>query len=155
MKPYADTNFFTRVYLELPGSAAADRLLQAARSEATEAIPVTWLHRLELINAFEISVWLGRQGGHPAVNPQQAAVALASFRDDLAVRTFLRPVRPDREELETLCEETSLRHTAKHGLRTYDILHVASARILGCDTFFSFDQRACALARLEGLMVPK
>ena len=117
MKPYADTNFFTRVYLDLPESDRADRLLAAARSGDSAPVPVTWLHRMELVNAFEISVWLGKQGGHPVVSLQQAAVALATFHEDLAARTFLRVVRPDLSALETMCEETSLRHTARHGFR--------------------------------------
>jgi predicted nucleic acid-binding protein len=45
------------------------------------------------------------------------------------------------------------RHTAKHSFRTNDVLHVASALILGCDTFWSFDSKARKLAELEGLMV--
>ena len=153
MKPYADTNFFTRVYLELPESGQADRLLGAARLGGSPPVPVTWLHRMELANAFEISVWLGRQGGHPRVSRQQAAVAFATFTEDLEARTFLRSVRPDQAALETLFEEVALRHTAKHGFRTYEILHVAMALVLGCDHFFSFDQRARKLATLEGLDV--
>ncbi len=153
MKPYADTNFFTRVYLALPESMHADRLLAAARRGECAALPVTWLHRLELANAFELSVWLSRQGGHPRVSPQQGAVALATFRDDLAARAFLHPQQPDAADLEALFEDIALRHTAKHGFRTYDILHVASARILGCDAFFSFDARARRLAAAEGLKI--
>jgi predicted nucleic acid-binding protein len=153
MKPYADTNFFTRVYLALPESGKADRLLAAARSGVSEALPVTWLHRMELANAFELSVWLGKQGGHPRVTAQQAAVALATFREDVEARAFLQPARPDPAALEAMFTEVALRHTAKHGLRTYDILHVVSAQLLGCDQFFSFDVRARRLAVLEGLEV--
>ena len=153
MKPYADTNFFTRVYLDLPESDEADRLLAAARSGDSPPVPVTWLHRMELVNAFEFSVWLGKQGGHPVVSPQQAAVALATFQEDLAARTFLRLARPDPSAIESAFEETALRHTARHGFRTYDILHVVSARLLDCDQFFSFDPRARRLAALEGLKV--
>jgi predicted nucleic acid-binding protein len=151
MKPYADTNFFARLYLPLPESNEADRLLEAARKGP--AVPVTWLHRMELVNAFEISVWLGRQGGHPSVSAQQAAVALATFREDLEARAFLVLANPDPAKLESAFEETAQRHTAKHGFRTYDILHVVSARILGCDLFFSFDQKARKLAALEGLQI--
>lgn len=153
MKPYADTNFFTRVYLDLPESEEADRLLATARSGDSPPLPITWLHRMELINAFEFSVWLGKQGGHPAVSPQQAAVALATFQQDVEAKTFLRLARPDLPALESMFEETALRHTARHGFRTYDILHVVSARLLGCDQFFSFDRRARKLAALEGLTV--
>src|ERR1700677_1618284 len=105
MKPYADTNFFTRVYLELPESAKADRLLEKAKTGDSEPVAVTWLHRMELVNAFEISVWLSRQGGHPMVSREQAAVALATFREDLKAGTFLRLARPDTARLEALFEE--------------------------------------------------
>ncbi len=151
MKPYADTNFFARLYLPLPDSEKADQLLESSRHGS--AVPVTWLHRMELLNAFELSVWLGKQGGHPAVSSQQAAVALATFQDDLEAKAFLSPVNPDPVKLESWFEATAHRHTAKHGFRTYDIMHVVSARLLGCDVFFSFDQKARKLAALEGLQV--
>jgi predicted nucleic acid-binding protein len=106
---------------------------------------------MELMNVFELSVWLGRQGGHAAVTAQQAAVAIATFREDLEETGFLAPANPDPASLESLFEETSQRHTARYGFRTYDILHFASARLLGCDSFLSFDQKAGKLASLEGL----
>jgi predicted nucleic acid-binding protein len=153
MKPYADTNFFTRLYLPLPESARADRLVELSRSREAPLLPITWLHQMELINAFELCVWLGKQGGHPRVTAQSAAVARETFRSDLAAETFLAGAILDLGALHPLFEETVGRHTAKHGFRTYDILHVAAARLLGCDHFFSFDRKANALARLEGLEV--
>jgi predicted nucleic acid-binding protein len=154
MKPYADTNFFTRVYLALPESEKADRLLEVARKGDSPAVPVTWLHRMEIANALELSVWLGKQGGHPRVTSHQAAVAFATFKEDLDDQTFLLPAQTEPSDLHALFEETVARHTARHGFRTYDILHVVSARLLGCDHFFSFDERAKKLAALEGLGVP-
>ena len=154
MKPYADTNFFTRVYLALPESSKADRLIEAARTGRSQPLPVTWLHRLELTNAIELSVWLGKQGGHPRVSAEQASIALATFQEDFKEGGFLQASAPDLGELEPLFQQLSLRLTAKHGFRSYDILHVASARLLACDHFFSFDERARKLARLEGLEVP-
>jgi hypothetical protein len=53
MTPYADTNFFTRVYLELPDSPEADRMAELARAGGTRPLPVTWLHRLEIVNAYQ------------------------------------------------------------------------------------------------------
>ena len=131
MTPYADTNFFSRVYLSLPNSDAADRLLETARKGDCPQLPVTWLHQMELANAFALSVWMGKQGGHPRVTPENAAVALHTFKSDLREEMFIR------------------RATVE--LRTYDILHIAFARLLGCDHFFSFDERARKLAALEGL----
>jgi predicted nucleic acid-binding protein len=154
MKPYADTNLFTRFYLDLPDSEAADGLVAEVQSGENLPLPVTWLHRIELVNAFEHSVYLGRQPDHPRVAPEQAAIALATFREDLAKPTFLRPARLPEAELERQAEALALRHTAKHGFRTYDLLHVAAALLLDCDTFWSFDARALKLARLEGLRAP-
>ena len=153
MKPYADTNFFTRLYLPLPESEEADRLLNFAKRSAAFLLPVTWLHRMELANAFEISVWLGKQGGHPRISSQNAAVAQANFKDDLASETFLCVETIEISALQLQFKDTVERHTAKHGFRTYDILHVVSARLLGCDHFFSFDARANKLAQIEGLKI--
>jgi predicted nucleic acid-binding protein len=155
MKPYADTNFFTRVYLSLPESALADDLFALAKSKGASRLPVTWLHRMELANAIEMSVWLGRQGGQPRVTPQNAAVALETFKSDLVEELFLRGATIEVSGLQPLFEVIASRHTAKHGFRTYDILHIASARLLGCDHFFSFAAKANALANLEGLKVAK
>ncbi len=153
MKPYADTNFFTRLYLALPESKQADRLVDLAKSSGASLLPVTWLHRMELANALEFSVWLGKQGGHPRVTAQNAAVAHENFKDDLAAETFLVAETVEISALQSLFEETVARQTAKHGFRTYDILHVVSARLLGCDHFFSFDIRANKLAHMEGLKI--
>jgi predicted nucleic acid-binding protein len=151
MKPYADTNFFTRLYLPLPESEQAVRLLGLAKSSKAIVLPVTWLHRMELAHAFEISVWLSKQGGHPRISSQNAAVAHENFKDDLASETYLGEETIEISALQSLFEDTVARHTARHGFRVYDILHVVSARLLGCDHFFSFDVRANKLAQIEGL----
>lgn len=153
MIPYADTNFFTRVYLLLPESQQADNLFAIAKSKGAARLPVTWLHRIELANAIEMSVFLGKQGGQSRVSPQNAAVALETFREDISAETFLHSATIDVSAILPLFEEIAARHTAKHGFRTYDILHVVSARLLGCDHFFSFDAKANALAKLEGLKI--
>lgn len=153
MIPYADTNFFSRVYLALPESDQADRLLEAARKQDCPLLPITWLHQWELASAFELSVWVGKQGGHPRVTPENAAIALHTFKADLADQMFIRPAQIELSDLHAGFEDTVARHTAKHGFRTYDVLHVVSARLLGCDHFFSFDERARKLAALAGLNV--
>src|SRR5476649_1341855 len=118
MKPYADTNFFTRLYLSLPESAQADRLVEGAKSMGAPRLPITWLHQMELTNAFELSVWLSKQGGQPRVTPQNAAVALETFKTDLASEIFLCSATVDVSALTSLFEEVASRHTAKHGFRT-------------------------------------
>lgn len=155
MTPYADTNFFTRIYLELPGSHEADQLAAAIKREGTRPLPVLWLHRLEFLNALQLHLFMARAPSQPFVSREQSALALANFRDDLASEGFLRNTVVPVSELEKQFEELSLRHTATHGFRTYDLLHVASALALKCDSFWSFDPKASKLAALEGLKIRK
>jgi predicted nucleic acid-binding protein len=153
MRAYADTNFLARLYLPIVGADEAARLVASAQADESPLLPITWLHRLETINAFQLHVFMGKTRGQTRVTPEQAAAAQATFQADLAQPTFLRAVQLSLPELEAQFAELALRHTAKHGFRTYDLLHVASALFLRCDTFWSFDPKASRLASLEGLEV--
>ena len=154
MRVYADTNFFPRLYLRLPDSVEALDLMEKAKRPGSRPLPITWLHRVEIVNALELHVYTSRQPGQICITPEQAAAAHATFQADLTERTFLRPAHIEPPELESKFEELALRHTAKHGFRTYDLIHVASALILNCDQFWSFDSKASKLASLAGLRVP-
>lgn len=151
MKPYADTNFYTRFYLGLPEHREAVGLLEEARRSAAALLPVTWLHRVELFNAFQLHVFAGRALGQSRVTPEQAAAAQANFCADLEAAEFLNQVTLPLAAVEKQFESLALRHTAKHGFRTYDLLHVSAALLLRCDAFWSFDPKALRLAALEGL----
>jgi hypothetical protein len=152
MKPYADTNFIARLYLSLPGTIEAVETMRRLQDNNRESLPITWHHRLETINAFQLLVFASAQSPHqPRVTAEQAALALMTFRDDLSNPAFFQETPMPLAELERQFEELVLRHTAKHGFRTYDLLHVASALVLNCDTFWSFDAKTTKLAALEGL----
>ena len=148
---YADSNFFTRFYLVLSDSRAAINLAADARKVEAYPLPVTWLHRAEIINALQLHVFGSKQQGQERVTPEQAAIAQGRFREDLQTMDFLQIVDLPQQELLRKTEELSLRHAARHGFRAYDVIHVASALLLGCDTFWSFDRKASRLAKLEGL----
>ena len=105
MSPYADTNFFTRAYLKLPDSEEADRLLALAAHGKANPLPVTWLHRIETINAFQLHVCFAREAGQPFISPEQAAMAHANFRNDVQSTDFLRSVAIPVAELEKQFEE--------------------------------------------------
>jgi predicted nucleic acid-binding protein len=111
------------------------------------------LHRIEILNAFQLHVFQAQDAGQAYISAQQAALAHGNFRNDVQSAEFLHPVVIPEMELESQFEELSLRRTARHGFRTYDLLHVASALLLGCDTFWSFDAKAAHLAKLEGLKI--
>src|SRR6266853_2361263 len=151
MTPYADTNFLTRVYLEMPQSDAVLELETEARLRGAEPLPLTWLHPIELCNALQLRVFQGRDPAHLRVTPEQAAAAWAMFREDVDSQRRFQPASVSIADLTRQFEELSLRHTARHGFRTYDLMHVAFALLLECDTFWSFDAKASRLAALEGL----
>lgn len=147
---YADTNFFTNTLVDMSHRSEAESLL----AECPERLPVTWLHRLEVVNALQQCVFLTRQGMQQMrVTQELAMMAEARFFEevDLGIRYHHSAILP--EFVESMFQTLSHRHTAKEGFRTYDLLHVSSALVLGCDTFWSFDTKAKKLAKLEGLAV--
>jgi predicted nucleic acid-binding protein len=151
MKPYADTNFLVRCYLRseaLPAPRTDLERLQAAGG----TFPVTWVHRLEVPNAFQLHVFAWKSLGQTRVTGEMAAAAQARFQEDcVQPASILRPAVIGLADLERHFLELCLRHTGRHGFRTYDLLHVTSALLFGCDEFWSFDLKATHLARLEGM----
>lgn len=152
MKPYLDTNFLLRVYLPYEDSPRALTHL-ASLPRRAPLCPLTWLHHVEFANALQLVVFQSRSGRKPCMTPETAAVALHDFESDAQPGTIFAPGPLATEELKQLTRRLSDRHTARLGSRTYDVLHVASALLLKCDSFWSFDAKASALAKAEGLAV--
>lgn len=149
MNIYADTNFFTHLYLEDAGSGEADRMMRRYHP----VFPMIWLTRLEVINAFEQSVLTGFGVAQARVSAELAAACQQQFREDLSQGLAMRLVHVSQAEVAARFEAIAMRHTAKHGFRAYDILHVAAAQVLKCERFWSFDKKAVKLAKLEGMKV--
>ena len=147
---YADTNFFTNLLVELSHSKDAELLTKSNGS----ILPVTWLLRLEVVNAIQQCVFMSRHGVQDLrLVPEHATVLESHFLSEVESGVRYRRCPVDETSVERLFMELSHRHTAKEGFRTYDILHVSSGLVLGCDSFWSFDAKAKKLAKLEGLKV--
>ena len=153
MALYCDTNLLIRLYVEFPTSALALQQLSQSRRRGPARIPITWLHQLELINAFEQLVFLTRNGDGLRMTPEKAVLAAAQFEEDLAHSHGLESVPLATNDLLKQTRVLAHRHTAQHGFRAYDLAHVATALLLGCKEFWSFDAKACKLAALEGFRV--
>ena len=154
MSIYADTNFFTALFCSGPNEGEALRLDAEAEAQDAPAYPVTTICRLEFVNALQQSVYSTRHG-IPGIHitREHALAAEAMFFEQLSVGESLRDARVSERLLERQFQDLAHRHTAREGFRTYDILHVASALVLGCEVFWSFDAKAKKLAQLEGLAV--
>ena len=152
MKTYADTNFFTNLALPLAFTAEAQGLIAVAVAAGATPFPAPLLLRLEVANAFQRLVYETRHGNPTArVTPEAALMAGGDFTDDLRNGIILRRVHLSESILERQFDLLCQRYTAKEGFRTYDLLHVSAALVLGCDAFWSFDTRARKLAKLTGL----
>jgi len=151
MKVYADTNIFTNMWIGLTHSEEAMALIEELRNQRAK-LPITRLLRLELINALQRLVYESRHGVQDIrVSIETALAAHGNFNEELEAGEFLVRRAVSDEALEAEFESLAYCYTAKEGFRTYDIMHVASALVLGCDTFWSFDERANKLAKLVGL----
>ena len=104
-----------------------------------------------ITTAIEHCVFTSRTSGQFRVTPEAAGAAHAMFADDIEQGAFLATVALEANDLKQAAKALALRHTARSGFRTYDLLHVASALLLGCDMFWSFDLKARGLAVAEGL----
>jgi predicted nucleic acid-binding protein len=115
-----------------------------------QTIPVsfTWLNQVEFRNALRLRVF--RKEITPAQRDASLNNLLCDLKDGILLATD--PSQPN-VLLET--ERLSATYSERLGTRSLDILHVAMAVVLGCETFLSFDQRQIKLAKAAGLKTPK
>ena len=86
----------------------------------------------------------------PAAAPEIAA-ARSAFREDLEGGVFW--LKPLPVVVFEKARQIARKRTASLGTRTLDVLHVASALVLGATKFYTFDRNQSKLAAMEGLRV--
>lgn len=109
-------------------------------------LPLTSLGKFELTNAIRLAVF------RRVLDPRKAKADLQALEADLANGVFTRTAC-DWAQVHAKAEQLSSLHTIAGGQRGMDILHVASALILGVSEFCTFDQRQAELAGKTGLRV--
>jgi predicted nucleic acid-binding protein len=138
---YLDTSFVVPLYSSDANSAAAAAALRVTQ------LPVLMssLTELETVNA------LGLREFRKEISQVEAMSSLRDFEEDLRRGAFLRSALPESafQRARTL----SLQSTARLGLRTADLLHVAVALELGSKALFTFDLRQRKLCSELGLAV--
>ena len=142
MNSYADTGFLCS--LSAPDTHTR-RVMARMRRQALP-LPFTWLHQLELRNALRLRVF------RREITVAQREASLNMMLADLAAGV-LAAASPALADVMTEAERLSAVHSEKLGTRSLDILHVASALVLGSAAFLTFDRRQAALARAAGLKV--
>lgn len=141
MSEYADTSFLVSLYAPDSNSAEAIRRMSAVK------LPVlsTSFGEVELANAFQLLLF------RKQVEAREIRAAYNAFREH--VRSGAIVVHSMTDEIFEASRHLAVRYTSRLGVRTLDILHVASALALGANVFHSFDRNQKRLAVLVGLKV--
>ncbi len=125
----------------------------AYRETMKKALIYTNLLEFEFTQAVRLQVWLHGADRNKGYGQGEADQMLADWSADVAAGVNVL-VPCDMEQVMQLARRLSEQRTTRHGHRTLDILHVATAVHLGAKTFLTFDIRQRALARYLGLKTP-
>jgi predicted nucleic acid-binding protein len=139
---YPDTSFLVPLYVQEEQTGLVEQFL----GEATESLLFTPFHRLELRTALRSRVF--RQ----EITPSELRHALQRNSRHLLEGILQHTSLPWNDTLRE-AERLGEAHLAATGVRSGDLLHVASAIALGSGDFLTFDLRQKKLARLAGLKV--
>jgi predicted nucleic acid-binding protein len=139
---YPDTSFLVPLYVEEEQTGLVEQFL----GRATSSLAFTPFHRLEVRTALRGRVF--RQEITPSELRSALQLNNRHLLEGILQHTPL-PWNAILREAERLGEA----HLATTGVRSGDLLHVASAVVLEARDFLTFDQRQKKLARLAGLKV--
>ncbi len=142
MPVYADTSFLVAVYSPEPGSINALGIMQRLR----EPLPFTPFHRHELRNGIRLRVF------RKEITVEQRKAAFAEIDSDLQ-EEILAHTPISWTNTFRQAEDLAASHTETLGVRSFDLIHVSLALVLGATDFLTFDTRQAALARTAGLKV--
>jgi len=140
---FCDSSFLASLFVE------TDKLHKYASQIAqrfTEPMPYTLLGELELLNA------LRRGVAEKALDTSTHDSIIRRINDDEAAGFLERRIINQIGHFEK-ARQLSKKFTGQLFCRSLDLLQVASALILGADTFVTFDKKQGKLALAAGLKV--
>ena len=141
-KTYVDPSALRRLYVH----DAQSRAFCAWRARISGALSITLHGRAELVNSIALAVF------RHDIPKNAADAALVDVSADMEQGRLVIADLPWRQAYEQATELSRV-HTPVLGTRTLDVLHVASARVMGMRSFVTYDERQSALAKAVGLRV--
>lgn len=136
---YADTSLLVSIFLPEPWSDQARSWLTKQQGVAF----VSDLNILEFKNALNLALFYERitESDHARISRQwMHMIETESFQ-----------IEPLKAQVWDLAERISGQHTPKIGTRSLDVLHVAFACFVQCESFGTFDSKQRILAEAVGL----
>jgi predicted nucleic acid-binding protein len=106
---------------------------------------LTPLLELEIANAFYLRIF------RKQANERHVRTSWGLFQEDLQAGIF--EPQPLGAEILFQARQLAMRATPRLGVRTLDLLHLASAIVLKAESFCTFDKRQAAVASSEGMAV--
>src|SRR5262249_50673279 len=122
---YPDTSFLFSLYLPRPSSESAAKTF----AELDRALPVTKLLLYELENALRLAAWMNTKDKRQGIPMQMAQVALARLDGDLE-SGVLEVIPCDLAAVIDAARQLSNTRTWRGGHRSFDLMHIATARHL-------------------------
>ena len=148
MNDFPDTSFLCAFYRQQDNS----QLAAAHAVTMKEPLHVTELLAYEFRQSLRLQVWRHSHNPRNGMPLADAQAALSQFEADLKHGTaVLAPC--SLQDVLRLAEDLSARHTIADGHRSFDVLHVATALLLGARDFLTFDANQRQLAAAEKLKV--
>ena len=139
---YVDTSVIVKLYIREKYSRAASVWLK----KNNEAVPLTSIHELELINAIHLKQFRAE------ITPDETHLIMSRFEAHETSGIYYRP-QLDWSAIFSHAIDLSKMHSADNGSRSLDILHVASALSMNADRFLTLDDRQTRMAVLAGLKI--
>jgi predicted nucleic acid-binding protein len=148
MNAFADTSFLYALYRQQENSAVADAFLQTAR----EPVQVSSLVLFEFRQSARYQVFRFTKDRTQGFSNREAQLMLAILQENIASGAVaIIPV--DWQEVHSIAERLSSRHTMTGGHRALDILHVSTAIHLKARLLLTFDKNQITLTKAAGLKV--
>ncbi len=140
MKLYIDSSVLVKLYYPEPES----KLFAEWIIKQKQPIVFTQFHELEITNAFALKVFRNEISEESFNN-------LWNVLEKDKAAGILDVINPDWSDVLLESFKISKRSSPVIGTRSLDIVHVATADILNCDTFLTSDKRQLAAAKRIGL----
>jgi predicted nucleic acid-binding protein len=140
LKLYIDSSVLVKLYYpELESKVFAEWI-----KKQKKPIIFTHFHELEITNAFALKVFRNEIS-------EESFIDLRDILEKDKAVGVLDVVSPDWSDVLLESIKISKRSSSAIGARSLDIIHVASADILNCDTFLTNDKRQFYAAQTIGI----
>ena len=145
---FADTSLLYALYRPQDNSPDADRLVK----KKVEPLHVSSLVLFEFRQSARFQAFRFSKDRTEGFSKQEAQRMLDTLQTNItAGRIVVSPV--EWQDVHSIAEKLSARHTMTGGHRTLDVLHVATAIHLKAREFLTFDGNQAALANAVELKV--